>query len=269
MTFEVGPAPWGCVAPALYARSLALLGRALDYVQWHNEALGVGGGGGWRETTVPVYRALAPYPYPRHANGDLAAMVHPWLQGRDFHPLRAGDPIFLTHALETIALGGAGDPGVCAPPPPRRQEEDEGGVAAEARATTAAAGPPAAEDGAGAGVDARIAALLPPGGAEQCLYAFFVNEAAYYEVNKAFVLAAREERAVRTAHNDAAAAAATPFLTRGSEVPLLGREEDAQSSSGRGRGRPSEEVAAEGEGDPEEGSARDGAPEKKARCSEE
>ena len=38
--------------------------------------------------------------FPRDADGDLAAMIHPQLQGRDFQPLRRGDPIFLSHSLE-------------------------------------------------------------------------------------------------------------------------------------------------------------------------
>ena len=38
--------------------------------------------------------------FPRDADGDLAAMIHPQLQGRDFQPLRRGDPIFLSHSLD-------------------------------------------------------------------------------------------------------------------------------------------------------------------------
>lgn len=151
ITFEVGPAPWGCVAPAQYARSLALLARALDYVHAHNESIArnaAGADDAWRVARVPAYRALTPLPYPRHANGDLAATIHPARQARDFEPLRRGDPLFMTlDTLETVEFDGAPD------------------------------------------VDGDV------------FYPFFINEAAYYEVDKALVLAAREEIEVRLAPN--------------------------------------------------------------------
>ena len=46
MTFEVGPAPWGCVVGALYEQSLKLIGHALDYLHAHNAALESGDGAG-------------------------------------------------------------------------------------------------------------------------------------------------------------------------------------------------------------------------------
>lgn len=104
MTFEVGPASWGCIEPASYAQSLRLVHQALDYVHAHNAA--VAGGGPWRELLLPVFcSAGKPVDYPRHPDGSLAAMIHPALQGNDFLPLRRGDPIFQTHALETLAFG--------------------------------------------------------------------------------------------------------------------------------------------------------------------
>ena len=47
MTFEVGPAPWGCVVGALYEQSLNLIGHALDYLHAHNAALESADGAGW------------------------------------------------------------------------------------------------------------------------------------------------------------------------------------------------------------------------------
>ena len=108
MTFEVGPAPWGCLEPASYAQSLRLVHAALDYVHSHNLALKAGGP--WREISVPVFcSAGKPVDYPRHADGTLAAMIHPSLQGHDFTPLKMGDPIFQTHGLETIRFGEMSD----------------------------------------------------------------------------------------------------------------------------------------------------------------
>jgi len=50
MTFEVGPAPWGCIEPASYAQSLGLVHAALDCVHAHNAA--VASGGPWREVRL-------------------------------------------------------------------------------------------------------------------------------------------------------------------------------------------------------------------------
>ena len=96
-----------------------------------------------------------PVDYPRHADGNLAAMVHPALQNRDFQPLKRGDPIFQTHSLETIAFG-----------------------AMPSGAASAAA------------VDAM---------GEEPTYAFFINEAAYYEKGVAFALAVKGTRTVKVA----------------------------------------------------------------------
>ena len=100
MTFEVGPCPWGCVVGELYAQSLALIGHALDYLEAHNGALGAGGGAQWRDGEMEAFVNTGKRGFPRDADGELAGMIHPELQGRDFLPLKTGDPIFLSHALE-------------------------------------------------------------------------------------------------------------------------------------------------------------------------
>jgi len=102
--------------------------------------------------TIPVYKGLGVRSYPRHADGELAAMVHPSLQGRDFCELRVGDPVFQTHSLETICFGSDEDP-----------------------------------------------TALPAGAESMTFYPFFINEAAYYEVDVAFTLGVREEASVTVA----------------------------------------------------------------------
>lgn len=158
MTFEVGPAPWGCIEPALYAQSLTLVHAALDYIETHNAiSAGALGPGPWhvRELSLPVFCSTgASVDYPRHADGTLAAMVHPDLQGRDFRLLKRGDAIFQTHDLRTLRFG-----------------EMETGAASAAA------------------VDALT----------EDVYAYFINEAAYYEKGSAFTLGTRSERAVKLA----------------------------------------------------------------------
>ena len=62
MTFEVGPAPWGCVVGALYEQSLKLIGHALDYLHAHNAALESADGAGWRTLTLTLALILTPTP---------------------------------------------------------------------------------------------------------------------------------------------------------------------------------------------------------------
>jgi len=98
MTFEVGPCPWGCIVPDLFEKSVKLVGALLDYVQAHN-ALVDAGASAYKTITVPVYRSIGiSIDYPRREDGDLDGMVHPKLQGRDFHELHEGDPLFQTFA---------------------------------------------------------------------------------------------------------------------------------------------------------------------------
>ena len=100
MTFEVGPCPWGCVVGELYAQSLALIGHALDYLHAHNLASAAGSGTPWLDCEIEAFVNTGKRGFPRDADGELAGMIHPQLQGRDFLPLQVGDPIFLSHALE-------------------------------------------------------------------------------------------------------------------------------------------------------------------------
>ena len=131
MTFEVGPAPCGCLLAPLYHTTRTLILRALDFVQLHNEKVA-------RELPqrVPVCVSLPPAPstspprscddlapaakqarisdighhvtvtatvfcrvcsvdYPRAADGSLRAMIHPQLQGNDFVELAEGAPLFI------------------------------------------------------------------------------------------------------------------------------------------------------------------------------
>ena len=108
MTFEVGPCPWGCVVGELYAQSLALIGHALDYLHAHNAALAAGDGGSqWQDGEMEAFVNTGKRGFPRDADGELAGMIHPELQGRDFLPLQTGDPIFLSHALEVERFADA------------------------------------------------------------------------------------------------------------------------------------------------------------------
>lgn len=104
MTFEVGPVPWGCIDAELFQQSLTLLMHLLDYVHAHNLAVAEADAARWRKTVLPVYDAVRTVDYPRYEDGTLSAAVHPAIQGKDFTPVRKGDPIFLTMENETVGF---------------------------------------------------------------------------------------------------------------------------------------------------------------------
>ncbi|MEQ2268296.1 hypothetical protein XENORESO_019430 [Xenotaenia resolanae] len=57
--------------------------------------------------TVEVFRVLERMDYPRDANGNIIAMVHPNLQDCDWEPLNPGDPMFQTFDGKSIHYQGS------------------------------------------------------------------------------------------------------------------------------------------------------------------
>jgi succinylglutamate desuccinylase len=98
MTFEVGAVAWGCVDAALYQQSLGLLLSALEYIDAHNACCK---SGKWSNHEIDAFSLVRAVDYPRDESGELAAMIHPKLQGRDFEPIQRGDPVFLSHDGKT------------------------------------------------------------------------------------------------------------------------------------------------------------------------
>lgn len=151
MTFEVGPVSWGCLDAALYATSKRLLEAGLRYLQAHNEAQRGGPSAPRRERRVlRVHQGRGAVQYPRDSNKELLGMVHSSLQFRDFQPLQAEDPVFAMFDGSELRL----------------------------RDVEVATGPP--------GAPGTASALALDEGRQ--LYPWFVNEAAYYDANLAFVV---------------------------------------------------------------------------------
>ena len=53
-----------------------------------------------------LHRHLKSLDLPRQASGEVAALIHPQLQDRDWIPLRCGDPLFISAQGTTIAFEG-------------------------------------------------------------------------------------------------------------------------------------------------------------------
>ncbi|XP_061557730.1 aspartoacylase [Phycodurus eques] len=99
---EVGPQPQGVLRSNIFEAMRVILKHALDFIALFNEGME------FPSCTVEVFRVSERVDYPRDANGNIIAMVHPNLQDCDWEPLNPGDPMFQTFDGKTVPYQGAG-----------------------------------------------------------------------------------------------------------------------------------------------------------------
>lgn len=99
---EVGPQPQGVLRSNIFDSMRLIIKHALDFIELFNEGVE------FPPCTVEVFRVLERVDYPRDANGNIIAMVHPNLQDCDWEPLNPGDPMFQTFDGKTIHFQGPG-----------------------------------------------------------------------------------------------------------------------------------------------------------------
>ncbi len=98
LVVEVGPVPQGVIQASTCHQTQLALEAALA-------ALAEARRGRWHPPAqLVVHRHLGSLDLPRHGDGAPAAVVHPQRQHRDWQPLRAGDPLFLTADGTTIGF---------------------------------------------------------------------------------------------------------------------------------------------------------------------
>jgi aspartoacylase len=137
MTFEVGPAPCGCLVASLYLATRKLVLAALDFIELHNEKVLrplpqcasertplspapsvhapcssddlAPAAKHARVASVPatVFCRVCSVDYLRGADGSLRAMIHPQLQGNDFVELAEGAPLFMGLDGSTVRMSCA------------------------------------------------------------------------------------------------------------------------------------------------------------------
>ena len=96
LAIEVGPVAQGLLQPAIVQQSRLALQAAL-------EALDQAAEGSLRlPQQLVVHRHLHSLDLPRQSDGSAAALIHPLRLGRDWQPMRAGEPLFLTPDGQTI-----------------------------------------------------------------------------------------------------------------------------------------------------------------------
>ncbi|MEA5415289.1 aspartoacylase [Synechococcus sp. BA-132 BA5] len=103
LVVEVGPVPQGVIQSTICRQSQLALEAAL-------EVLAEARAGALRQPArLVVHRHQGSLDLPRHGDGSPAAVVHPQRQGRDWRPIGAGEPLFLTAEGTTIPFHPSGD----------------------------------------------------------------------------------------------------------------------------------------------------------------
>lgn len=119
MTFEVGPVSIKCLDAELYKRSKLLIEASLKYMAAHNAARKRAADGNSvterKVKTLQCIQMIRAVPFPRDANKELAGMIHPAIEGKDFSPLKVTDPAFYMFdgseksIQDVIGVGGLGE----------------------------------------------------------------------------------------------------------------------------------------------------------------
>lgn len=98
---EVGPVAQGVLNADFFQKTEELIHAVLDYIEEYNQGKIV-----YSDRTLTLYQYLRDIDYPRNEQGEIQAMIHPQLQGRDYEALHPGDPMFLTFDHGAIAYEG-------------------------------------------------------------------------------------------------------------------------------------------------------------------
>jgi aspartoacylase len=98
---EVGPVPQGVLDAVIFQKTEELIHRVLDYVDAHNQ-----GKQSYTDSSFTLYQFIRAIDYPRDEAGQIQAMIHPQLQGKDYEALHPGDPLFLTFDNQVIPYTG-------------------------------------------------------------------------------------------------------------------------------------------------------------------
>jgi aspartoacylase len=100
LVIEIGPVPQMVLSARIIEQTQLVLQAALHLIAaaWNGRML--------TPERLVVHRHLGSLDLPRDPQGRADALIHPELQGRDWSPLRRGDPLFLTAAGDTISYLG-------------------------------------------------------------------------------------------------------------------------------------------------------------------
>ncbi|XP_053563390.1 N-acyl-aromatic-L-amino acid amidohydrolase (carboxylate-forming) [Bombina bombina] len=100
LTLELGPQPQGVTRADILIRMKNLVNCGLDFIDVFNQ------GKEFPSFETEIYRVASKMHYPRGADGEIQAFIHPKLQDNDYLPLNPGDPMFKTIQGEDIFYEG-------------------------------------------------------------------------------------------------------------------------------------------------------------------
>ena len=100
-TLEVGAVAQGVLNASLFQQTEQVVGTILDCVETYNQ-----GAIAAAKNPLTIYHSIEAIDYPRNEQGEIQAMIHPQLQGRDYEALNPGDPMFLTFDGEPVLYEG-------------------------------------------------------------------------------------------------------------------------------------------------------------------
>lgn len=100
-SIEIGPVAQGVLDADFFKKTEELIYAILDYLEAYNQ-----GKAPRRNSVLTLYQYVGTIDYPRNENGEIQAMIHPQVQGKDYEALNPGEPIFLTFDNQVIAYEG-------------------------------------------------------------------------------------------------------------------------------------------------------------------
>lgn len=98
---EIGPVAQGVLNADFFQKTEELIQAILDYLEGYNQGKTLES-----DRTLTFYQYVGAIDYPRNEHGEIQAMIHPQIQGRDYEPLHPGNPVFLTFDNQAIAYEG-------------------------------------------------------------------------------------------------------------------------------------------------------------------
>lgn len=101
LAIEVGAVAQGVLQAERFAETEALVHAVLNYLEAYNNGIILPG-----LRPLILYEYVETIDYPRTAEGEITAMIHPLRQGQDYQPLQPGDPLFLTFDYQVISYHG-------------------------------------------------------------------------------------------------------------------------------------------------------------------
>ncbi len=100
ITIEVGPIPQGVLRADTFFGTERVVQAILDYVELHNQGKAI------QYTEANIYDHVELIDYPRNAQGEITAMLHPSLQDNGYAKIEKGDPLFVTLEGKDICYEG-------------------------------------------------------------------------------------------------------------------------------------------------------------------